>query len=140
MRIMSIDLGKKRTGIAISDINESLASPFCVISQGNVERLIDEISKIIKEHKVKEIVVGLPKNMDGSEGDSAKNAREFADKLQKLTMLNVILRDERNTTVSAHGYLNVTDVRGKKRKSIVDSVAATIILQDYLDYRRNNNG
>ena len=140
MKIMGIDLGKKRTGIAISDISGSLASPFCVLSKENMERLVEEIKAIVKRENVGEIVVGLPRNMDGSEGESAKRARDFSNRLSEETNLNVVLSDERNTTISAHGYLNLNDVRGKKRKAIIDSVAATIILQDYLDYRRNNNG
>ena len=81
--------------------------------------------------------MGLPKNMDGSEGESAQNAREFGALLQEKTGLPVAFVDERGTTVTAHGYLNQTDVEGKKRKAVVDSVAAVIILQNYLDYRRN---
>ena len=75
--------------------------------------------------------------MDGSEGESAQRCRSFAEKLQNETQLPVTLRDERGTTITAHGYLNSTDTRGKKRKAVVDAVAATIILQDYLDFRRN---
>ncbi len=135
MIILAIDLGKVRTGVAISDKNEFLASPLCVLEQRNQEKLIEEISVICKEQKVDEIVVGLPVNMDGSFGESAVNAKSFAEKLKEFTGLPVFMRDERGTTITAHNYLNVTNVRGKKRKSIVDSVAATIILQDYLDSR-----
>ena len=83
------------------------------------------------------LVVGLPLNMDGSAGESAQNALAVADRLREVTGLPVEMKDERGTTVSAHNYLNTTDTRGKKRKAVVDAVAATIILQDYLDYRRN---
>ena len=134
---MAVDLGKVRTGIAVSDQNELLASPVCVIEERDRERLCQKISTIATSENVGEIVVGLPRNMDGSEGESAKNAREFSDMLQKATKLPVALRDERNTTISAHGYLNDVNVRAKKRKKVIDSVAATIILQDYLDFRRN---
>ena len=137
MKIMAVDLGKVRTGIAVSDQNELLASPVCVIEERDWERLCQKISTIATSENVGEIVVGLPRNMDGSEGESAKNAREFSDMLQKATKLPVALRDERNTTISAHGYLNDVNVRAKKRKKVIDSVAATIILQDYLDFRRN---
>ncbi len=137
MKIMAVDLGKVRTGIAVSDQNELLASPVCVIEERDRERLCQKISTIATSENVGEIVVGLPRNMDGSEGESAKNAREFSDMLQKATKLPVALRDERNTTISAHGYLNDVNVRAKKRKKVIDSVAATIILQDYLDFRRN---
>ncbi len=133
MRILSVDLGQSRTGIAISDLGGILASPVCTIEEKNIEILIEKIQQICTEKKVSKIVVGLPRNMDGSEGDSAKKARSFAETLQKNTGLSVVMLDERGTTITAHNYLNVTDTRGKKRKKIVDSVAATIILQNYLD-------
>ena len=125
MIILGIDLGKARTGVAVCDRAEMLASPLCVIQEHNSER------------RAEQIALGLPKNMDGSEGESAQNAREFGALLQEKTGLPVAFVDERGTTVTAHGYLNQTDVRGKKRKAVVDSVAAVIILQNYLDYRRN---
>ena len=95
------------------------------------------ISAKAAELKAELLVVGLPKNMDGSEGESARNAREFAQQLEEVSGLPVRLSDERGTTLTAHNYLNATDTRGKKRKAVVDAVAATIILQDYLDFRRN---
>lgn len=137
MVIMSVDLGKVRTGIALSDKNEFLASPFCVIKETKKDILAMKIDVLARDNNVEEIVLGLPRNMDGSEGESAENAKEFKQILEEKTSLPVIMRDERGTTITAHNYLNITDVRGKKRKSIVDSVAATIILQDYLDYRKN---
>ena len=87
---------------------------------------------------VGEIVVGLPRNMDGSEGESAQNARAFAESLRVLAGVPVKMQDERGTTITAHNYLNETDVRGKKRKAVVDAVAATIILEDYLASRRSS--
>jgi len=84
------------------------------------------------------VVVGLPKNMDGSEGESAQNARAFAERLHNETGLQVDLQDERGTTITAHNFLNDTNTRGKKRKNVVDEVAATIILQNYLDKRKNS--
>ena len=135
---MSVDLGKVRTGIAVSDINEYLASPLCVIKERDREILAKKVSDIANENNVLQIVVGLPLNMDGSKGESAKAADEFSKILSKYTDANIILQDERGTTISAHSYLNVTNTRGEKRKSVVDAVAATIILQDYLDFRRNN--
>lgn len=137
MVILGIDLGRARTGVAVCDQGEVLASPLCVIKEHNRERLLEEILRLSKEHKADEIALGLPRNMDGSEGESAQNAREFGRRLREKTGLPVALVDERGTTVTAHGYLNQTDVRGKKRKAVVDSVAAVIILQNYLDYRRN---
>ena len=82
--------------------------------------------------------MGLPLNMNGSEGESAENARILSEMLREKTGLEIILWDERCTTVTAHKYLNITDTRGKKRKAVVDSVAAVIILEDYLSFRRNN--
>ena len=84
------------------------------------------------------MVVGLPKNMDGSEVESDENERVFAQRLKEQTGLPVEMKDERGTTITAHNYLNITDTRGKKRKAVVDAVAATIILQDYLDYRKHS--
>lgn len=137
MKILAVDYGKARTGLAISDAGERLASPLVVIAQRDPERLVQQIAQIAGEQKAELLVVGLPKNMDGSEGESAQNARSFAERLERASGLAVELRDERGTTVSAHGYLNQTDTRGKKRKAVVDAVAATIILQEFLDYRRN---
>ncbi len=137
MKILAVDLGRARTGLAVCDESEFLASPAGVISEHNMERLAQTIAAQAAERKVGGIVVGLPRNMDGSEGESAQNARAFAENLQKLVEAPVEMRDERGTTITAHGYLNETDTRGKKRKAVVDAVAATIILQDYLDYRRN---
>lgn len=137
MVIMAVDLGKARTGIALCDKTELLASPLTQINEYNREKLLDKISDLAKEKRAELLVVGLPKNMDGSEGESAKNARDFADELAEKTGLPVDMQDERGTTITAHNYLNATDTRGKKRKSVVDAVAATIILEDYLNRRRN---
>lgn len=133
MKILAIDLGDVRSGIAISDANEILASPIGTISEPDKEVLTKRILDIVKENNVGRVVLGLPKNMDGTEGDSAKKARAFGDSLKKFSRLEVVFQDERGTTLEASGYLNVSDVRGKKRKKIIDSVAATIILQNYLD-------
>ena len=110
-----------------------------VISEGNRGRLAGAICDIARQRGAEEIVLGLPRNMNGSEGESALYAREFGALLEKKSGLPVVMRDERGTTITATGYLNVTDVRGKARKKTVDAVAATIILQDYLDYRKNFN-
>lgn len=136
MVILAVDLGKARTGLAICDKMEFLASPLPQISQWNQDLLLEQIALIVKEKNVELIVVGLPKNMDGSEGESALAARDFANKLQEITSIEVKMQDERGTTITAHNYLNDTNTRGKKRKSVVDSVAATIILQNFLDSRK----
>ncbi|MBQ5398017.1 MAG: Holliday junction resolvase RuvX [Ruminococcus sp.] len=133
MVILSVDLGKARTGLAICDKSEMLATPLAQISEKNPDFLVEKVSSVAMARQAEMIVVGLPKNMDGTEGDSAKNARDFAQKLKKRTGLLVRMQDERGTTITAHNYLNATNTRGKKRKNVVDSVAATIILQNYLD-------
>lgn len=137
MIIMSVDLGKARTGIAVCDKTEFLASPLKVIEERDTEKLLEKVILCANECKAEIIVVGLPKNMDSSEGESATNARAFAQKLGELSGIKVDMRDERCTTITAHNYLNNVNVRGKKRKSTIDAVAATIILQDYIDSRKN---
>lgn len=138
MIIMSVDLGKARTGIAVSDSGESFAFPKKVITEYNEEKLIDKICETAKELGAEMLVVGVPKNMDGSSGFRAEECIAVADKIKEKSGLPLSMWDERCTTVSAHTYLNMTDTRGKKRKEVVDAVAATIILEDYLNYRKNN--
>lgn len=136
MKILAVDLGLKRTGLAISDPREMLASPIGTLEEWDLARLADRIAAIAADRGAEQVVVGHPRNMDGSRGESAKRAEEFAAALAVKTGLPTELWDERMTTVSAIGYLNQTDVRGKKRKQVVDTVAATIILEDYLQSRR----
>ena len=138
MIIMSVDLGKARTGIAVSDKGEGFAFPKKVITEYNTERLIEKICESAKEYEAQLIVVGVPKNMDGSSGWRAEECTEIGKKIKELSGLEVVMWDERCTTVSAHTYLNMNDTKGKKRKAVVDAVAATIILEDYLNYRKNN--
>ena len=139
MIIMSIDAGDARTGIAVCDKGELLASPVCVIEEYNSERRLEKIAAKARELKADLVVVGLPKNMDGSEGARAQVCREFASLLsQELGDVPVTLCDERSTTVLAHTYLNIADVKGRKRKKTVDAVAAVIILEDYLALRKNS--
>lgn len=138
MIIMSVDLGKARTGIAVSDEGESFAFPKTVITEYNTEKLVQKVADCSKEYGAELIVVGLPKNMDGSEGERAQECREIGEKIATLSGIEVVMWDERCTTVSAHTALNFTDTRGKKRKAVVDAVAAVIILEDYLQYRKNN--
>ncbi len=136
MKIMAIDLGLKRTGVAISDPREMLASPIGTIEEWDLARLGERVAAVACEQGAERLVVGHPRNMDGSCGESAKRAETFAAALAQTTGLPVDLWDERMTTVSAIGYLNETNVRGKKRKQLVDTVSATIILEDYLRSRR----
>ena len=138
MIILAVDVGKARTGLAISDITETLASPLAQINEKDPEVLLDKVSNVARARCVELIVVGLPKNMDGTEGESACYCREFAAKLKEKSGILVRMQDERGTTITAHNYLNATNTRGKKRKNVVDSVAATIILQNFLDSRNPN--
>ncbi len=133
MIIMSVDYGDKRTGIAICDKFEMLASPVCVLTEWNAETLADKIISLANEKKVEKIVIGLPKNMDGSKGFRADACEALGDIIKSKTKIPVVFWDERLTTVSAHRILNETNVRGKKRKAVVDAVAAEIILQNYID-------
>lgn len=136
MYIMSVDVGTARTGVALSDKGEGFAFPKCVITEYNREKLLEKLTEKAKELGAEMIVVGYPKNMDGSEGFKAKECAEVAEKLKQTTGLPVELWDERCTTVSAHTALNYTDTRGKKRKAVVDAVAATIILEDFMRRRK----
>lgn len=137
MRIMGVDYGDARTGIAVCDKSGLLASPVCVISQKAFQRIIDETAAKAAELGAELIVVGCPKNMNGTLGPRAEKSRLFADKLGELTGLPVKLWDERCTTLSAGVYMDMTETHGKKRRKVIDAAAATIILQDYLDFLRN---
>ncbi len=138
MIIMSVDLGKARTGVAVSDSGESFAFPKEVITEYNTEKLINKIAACAEKYSAEMIVVGLPKNMDGSLGFRAEECTEIAEKIKAASQKEVVLWDERCTTLSAHTALNYTDTRGKKRKEIIDAVAAVIILEDYLAFRKNS--
>ncbi len=135
MRIMGIDYGDARTGVAISDLLCSITGSTRVIFGRNREKLLAEIAKISKENEVGEIVVGLPRNMDGTEGPRAQLCREFAAQVEAITELPVKLWDERRTTVEAHRILSDHNYHGKKRKDTVDAVAASLILEGYLMFR-----
>lgn len=137
MVIMGIDYGDVRTGVAVCDKTGFLASPVTVINQRNEDKLIEEILVYVGQLSPELIVVGLPKNMDSSEGERADKCRSFAQKLSAASGIECVMRDERLSTVSAHVALNNTNTRGKKRKEVVDAVSAVMILQDYLDYRKN---
>lgn len=139
MVIMAIDYGDVRTGVAVCDKFEMLASPVTVITQRKQELLIEEIKSVAEKYNPSLFVIGLPKNMDSSEGERAQKCTEFAKALSAATGIDHVMRDERLTTVTALNALNVTNTREKKRKAVVDQVAAVIILQDYIDYRRINN-
>ena len=135
MKIMGVDYGDARTGIAISDLMCSIVGSTCVIPSRNTEKAIADIVKLCKDNMVGEIVVGLPKNMDGTEGSRAELCREFAGKLGEATGLKITMWDERRTTVEAHNILSQHNYHGKKRKNTVDAVAASLILEGYLNFR-----
>ena len=135
MKIMGVDFGDARTGIAISDLMCSIVGSTTVVPSRNREKAIADIVKLAKDNMVGEIVVGLPKNMDGTEGARAELCREFADQLQEATGLPVKMWDERRTTVEAHNILSQHNYHGKKRKNTVDAVAASLLLEGYLAFR-----
>ena len=135
MRIMGVDYGDARTGIAISDLLCSIVGITTVIHSRNADKTVDAICELIEREGVGEIVVGLPKNMDGTEGSRAELCREFAQRLRDVTGLPVAMWDERRTTVEAHNILSQHNYHGKKRKDTVDAVAASLILEGYLQYR-----
>ena len=137
MRVMGIDYGDSRTGIAMSDLLCSIVGTTTVIHSRNSETTITEILKLIHDHAVTEIVMGLPKNMDGTEGARAELCRSFASRLEAASGLAVHLWDERRTTVEAHNILSEHNYHGKKRKNTVDAVAASLILEGYLAFRKN---
>lgn len=137
MIIMSVDIGTVRTGVAVCDKNETFAFPKGVITEKNRDKLIEQLTLKAKELGAELIVVGLPKNMNGTLGFKAEECTAAAEKLKESSGLQVELWDERCTTVSAHTALNFNDVRGSKRKNTVDAVAAVMILEDYLTFRRN---
>lgn len=137
MKILAVDLGKARTGLALSDDSEKFAFPRGVITEYNSERLTDRIAEAAKAEKVGLIVVGLPKNMDGSLGFRAQECTAAAEKIKEKSGIETLLWDERCTTVMAHASLDLNNVRGKKRKQTVDAVAAVIILENYLEYRKS---
>lgn len=133
MKLLSVDYGDVRTGIAQCDALGMLATPVGVIKTEDQDELIQKIIELNKTVGAQKIIVGLPKNMDGSEGFRAEKCKAFAEKLSDEIKLEVELVDERLTTVSAHKALNFTNTRGKKRKEVVDALSAVMILQTYLD-------
>lgn len=136
MVILAVDYGDSRTGLAVCDKSEFLASPVGVVFEKYEPKVVEAVSLKAKELKAELLVVGLPRNMDGTYGERAEKCTSFAELLRDKTGLQVTLWDERLTTVSAHRVLNEVNVRGKKRKNVVDAVAAVMILEDYLASRK----
>ena len=135
MRIMGVDYGDARTGIAMSDLLCSIVGSTTVIHSRRDDKTIAEIQKLIAQNGVTEIVVGLPRNMNGTEGSRAEACKAFAELLKEATGLPVTMWDERRTTVEAHNILSAHNYHGQKRKNTVDAVAASLILEGYLAFR-----
>lgn len=135
MRVMAVDYGDARTGIAISDLLCTIVGSTTVIHSRNMDKTLAAVVDLAKGNGVTEIVVGLPKNMDGSEGARAEVCRVFARQVAEMSGLYVRMWDERRTTVEAHNILSEHNYHGKKRKDTVDAVAAALILEGYLGFR-----
>ena len=136
MRILGIDYGDARIGLALSDASATLCGRAWTLTEWNLDRAVDAIADVVRTEGVERIVLGLPKNMDGTEGPRAQLCRAFAQTLREATGLAVDLWDERRTTVEAHNILSQHNYHGKKRKNTVDAVAASLILEGYLAYLR----
>lgn len=140
MRILGLDFGSKTVGVAVSDPTGLIASGLEIIRREREDKLrqtLSRIEQIILEYQAEAIVLGYPKNMDDSEGDRVLKTKAFAEKLERRTGLEVIFWDERLTTVEAHEIMTEAGVKGRDRKKYVDRIAATLILQGYLDSLRN---
>lgn len=140
MIIMAIDYGDAHTGIAISDPTGFLAGSATTIHSRKAEVVLEELTRLVQVHKVDELVMGFPRNMDGTEGPRAQLYRDFADRVAEATGLTPVLWDERRTTVDAHRILFDSGKNAKKRKQTVDAVAASLILEGYLDFKRRQRG
>ena len=133
MKILGVDFGDSRTGYAISDALGFGASVVGAFKSGNIKEVAEHTAELAKELNAEKIVLGYPKNMNGSLGPRAEKTQRLGGLIKELSDIPIILWDERLTTVSAHNLMNETNVRGKKRKESVDSISAAYILQGYLD-------
>ena len=136
MRILGIDYGDARVGVAVSDALGFMAQGVKTIKNTGIKQLLNELNEVLTDYKPEKIVIGLPKNMDGTEGFRAEATYKFANKLKTIYEGEIIFWDERLSSVGAARYLNETNTRGKKRKNVLDTVAACIILEGYLN--KNN--
>lgn len=136
LRIMAIDYGDAHTGVAISDPTGFLTGTTTTIHSRKADVVLDELVRLVRENQIDELVMGYPRNMDGTEGPRAELYRSFADQLEERTGLKPVLWDERRTTVDAHRILFESGKNAKKRKKTVDAVAASLILEGYLDFKR----
>jgi len=133
MRILGIDYGDRRVGIAVTDPLGITAQGVGTVINRGLEKLMPEIEKIINQYNPESIVIGLPKNMDGTVGFRGEATYEFADELKKVYSGEIAFQDERLTTVSAAGFLNETNTRGEQRKKVIDTVSACLILETYMN-------
>ena len=133
MRIMGIDYGDRRIGVAVTDLLGITAQGVATVQNRGAEKVKMEFEKLLKEYNPEKIVLGLPKNMDGTLGFRPEATYEFAQLLKELTEKEIIFWDERLTTVSAAHILNETNTRGKDRKKVIDTVSACIILENYMN-------
>ena len=138
MKIMAVDYGDSRTGLAMCDKSEILASPLKIITMKDFDRCIEMVAEEVKLNKAEMVIVGNPINMNGTYGPRSEKCNLFAEKLRQLVDVEVKMWDERSSTVSAIGIMNENNTRGKKRKETLDAVAAAIILESYLAYRKNH--
>lgn len=136
MRILAVDYGEARTGIAVSDYTGTIPSPLTVINERKFNALIEKIAVTATENEVEEIVVGNPVNMNGTKGEKSVKCERLAEKLRQRVDVPVVMWDERLTTVAAHGIMNENNRRGKNRSERIDSVAAALILEGYLGFRK----
>ncbi|NBI69225.1 Holliday junction resolvase RuvX [Pseudoflavonifractor sp. 60] len=136
MRVMAIDYGDAHTGVAISDPTGLLAGTTTTINSRRQETVVDELVKLIEQHRPGEVVLGFPRNMDGTDSRRAELYRGLARALEEAAGMKVILWDERRTTIDAHQILFSQGKNGRKRKKLVDAVAASLILENYLNYKR----
>ncbi len=138
MKILAVDYGEARTGLAVCDSGERLATPLETIRQKSVKKAVEAITAAAREHAAETVVVGLPLNMDGTRGERAQKCERVADMLRAaMPDVPVEMWDERGTTKTALHYMNETDTRGQKRKRVLDGEAAAVILESFLSYRRN---
>jgi len=133
MKILGIDYGEKRTGLALSDPSNMVARSLKVLKRNGTRKLLGEIKAVVDQNKIERIVIGLPKNMNGSLGEKGKEVLAFAKILEKVIKVPIVTWDERLTTVSAEKVLRQAELSREKRKDILDKLSACIILQNYLD-------
>ena len=139
MRVVAIDYGDARTGVAVSDPTGLLAGYTTVIQSRKPEVVVEELARLVRERGVEELVMGFPRNMDGTEGPRAELYRAFAGQLEEATGLRPVLWDERRTTIAAHDILHATGKKMKAHKKSVDAVAASLILEGYLTRRKSRD-